>query len=88
VEPAGELDIGSVQLLERQVESSRERGFEHVVIDLRQLTFMDSAGLRLLIALAMAAKADAWRLSIINGPPQIRRVFELTGTDRSLPFAE
>jgi anti-anti-sigma factor len=54
------------------------------VLDLRQLTFMDSSGVRAVVKL----NADAPHLKIIDGPDQVRRLFTLTGLRRVLLFIE
>ncbi len=86
LEVVGELDMATTDTLEAEHEQVVARGFRHVVIDLRDLEFIDAAGLRLLLALSARARADGRRLSIIQGPPAVRRVFELTGTLAALSF--
>lgn len=82
----GELDLATVATLQGEHERILARGFRHVVIDLRDLEFIDAAGLRLLLALTDQAKRDGWRLSMIQGPHAVRRLFELTNTLQALPF--
>lgn len=83
---AGELDIATVDTLQAELARVLARGFWHVVIDLRELEFIDAAGLRLLLALTNQALREGWRLSVVQGPTAVRRVFELTGTLDELPF--
>ncbi len=78
--------MATINTLRAEHEGVLARGFGHVVIDLRDLEFIDVAGLRLLLALNAGARRDGWRLSMIQGPPAVRRVFELTGTLHALPF--
>ena len=87
VEPRGELDLATVPRLRSAVDELLHRGCAHLVLDLRGLAFLDVAGLRLLLGLQARAAADGWRLSLVQGPPQVRRLFELTGTLAALPFA-
>ena len=82
----GELDLGTVDTLRSEHERMLARAFAHVVIDLRELEFIDAAGLRLLLALTAEARRDGWCLSLIQGPHAVRRVFDLTGTLHALPF--
>jgi anti-sigma B factor antagonist len=86
VAPVGELDLASVPELEQTLSELRASGFDHLILDLRGLVFLDSSGLHLLLDLASAARADAHRLELIAGPPAVQRVFELTGTIATLPF--
>jgi anti-sigma B factor antagonist len=80
VVPAGELDLVSVDLLEREIDELRSAGFANIVIDLRQLTFIDSQGLRLLIVLRNAAQRDGQTLKLIAGSSDVQRLFVMTAT--------
>ncbi len=82
----GELDLATIDTLQAEHERMLARGFRHVVVDLRGLEFIDVAGLRLLLALTAEARRDGWRLSLIQGPYAVRRLFDLTGTLQALPF--
>jgi anti-anti-sigma factor len=86
VTPSGELDLATVAELREQVEELLAAGFEQLVIDLRGLSFMDASGLRLFLGLANDARRDGWRLSLIQGTHQVRRMFVLTATLNQLPF--
>jgi anti-sigma B factor antagonist len=59
-----------------------------VVIDLRQLTFMDSTGVAALVAADRYARRDGWSLAIVKGPPQVQRVLEICGLTEVLPLAD
>jgi anti-anti-sigma factor len=88
VEPVGELDMATAGRLRDTVDELLATGFAHVVVDLRELYFMDSSGLRLLLDFDSAARADGWRLGLIPGSATVMRVFEVTGIAKQLPFAE
>jgi anti-sigma B factor antagonist len=77
---AGELDMSTVDALDRQVKELVDAGFDHVAIDLRQVTFIDSSGLRVLLALRNDAKRDGRTLTLVRPPRSAERVFELSGT--------
>jgi anti-anti-sigma factor len=76
----GDLDIASADVLDAAVRDVRVRGFEHVVIDLRGLRFVDSSGLRVLLNLRNAAERDGHRLTLVAGRRAVQRIFELTAT--------
>ena len=86
VTPVGELDISSSSELGHEVEQLVGSGFGHVLIDLRELVFIDSTGLRVLLALNASARRGGWRLSLIQGPEVVSRMFALTATLDMLPF--
>ena len=58
-----------------------------LTLDLRDLTFMDSSGLRLLIALNDRAQRDAWSLRLIAPTHEAAlMVLRVTGAYTALPF--
>src|SRR3954462_6685618 len=57
-----------------------------LVIDLRELTFIDSTGFALLLQLNAESRRDGFALSIVKGVPAIHRAFEITGLHSLLPF--
>lgn len=83
---AGDLDLATAPELRGSLEELIERGFTRLVIDLRELSFIDVAGLRMLLELDTASRRDGWRLALVPPPPPVRRIFELTGTTDALPF--
>lgn len=82
----GELDLASAPSLEKQVKRLQWAGADVVVIDLSGLAFIDSAGLHVL--LRAQRRAQAGRLVLLRGPRRVHRVFELSGVDAQLPFAD
>lgn len=86
VAPAGELDLVTVGEVDRCVADLTAAGFAHVVVDLREVEFIDSTGLRLMLRLRAHSRDEGWTLSLVQGPPSVRRIFELTGTLDTLPF--
>ncbi len=81
----GELDIATAPRAEEELHQAEEdAGSGTVVIDLAGLTFMDSTGLRLLVAADARAHAHGRRLAIVRGPEAVQRVIELTGLDAKL----
>lgn len=84
LEPAGELDIGTVPEFRAAVEQAARSG--HVLVDLSRLTFMDSSGLRALLEAARDARDAGWRLELREASEAVQRVIAMTGADRLLPF--
>ncbi len=78
--PFGELDLASADELAREVRDLWSGGADRIVIDLGSLAFMDSSGLRALLALRESAHQDASELALRAGPPALQRIFDLTGT--------
>ena len=86
--PRGELDLATVEVLRERVEELTAAGFTRVLLDLRELTFIDSTGLRLVLELQRDAADERWELAVIEGSAEVRRVFEVTGLRTVVPFLE
>jgi anti-sigma B factor antagonist len=85
VVPVGELDVATGPRLEAQLRQLRASGFEHIVLDLGELTFMDSTGIRLILAEEDFARSNARDFSLIGGGrPAVRRVIDVCGLDGHL----
>jgi anti-anti-sigma factor len=83
----GELDLSSASDFERYL-SGLENGIDVLVeIDLRQLEFIDSTGLRLILSADARAKGEGGRIRLIRGPETVQRVFRIAGLEERLEFA-
>lgn len=85
VRPRGELDLSTRPQLDAALTASVERA-RRVTLDLRELAFMDCAGLRCIVeahSLSRAAKCD---LRIIRARPSVQNLFEITGFGHKLRF--
>ena len=82
----GSLDVAAGPILDAQLRELRDAGADRLVVDLRELAFMDSTGLRLLLRWDAEATRDGFVLEVVPGPPAVQRVFELTGTTELLRF--
>ena len=88
VRPAGDLDLDTVHRVESALAELRAEGCSNLVLDLRDLSFMDSTGLRLVIRWQTAARDDGFRFAVVPGADVVQRVFRLTGMDAYLTVAE
>ena len=79
VAPVGELDLATASLLEEQLHELRSAGFRHVVLDLRELTFIDSSGIRVIVAEHRWAESTGHEFSLVSGPPAVQRALEVCG---------
>ncbi|HWH15007.1 MAG TPA: STAS domain-containing protein [Miltoncostaeaceae bacterium] len=78
--PVGELDLLTIPALRREVVRLHEVGFTDVLVDLAGLGFIDSEGVKLLLALRREAVGTGRRVTVAPGPAQVQRVFALTMT--------
>jgi anti-anti-sigma factor len=84
----GELDLSTVPLLHQSVAALGD-DLSALTIDLRELKFMDSTGLRLLIELNQRAQRESWKLTLTA--PELESaaiVLRTTGADAALPFED
>jgi anti-anti-sigma factor len=87
VRPIGELDMATAPELRAILQDLRNQKAS-VVIDLKDLTFLDSTGLRLIWDADAEARKDGLDLTLTVGPPDVMRVFEVTGLTRRLNFTD
>jgi anti-sigma B factor antagonist len=76
----GELDLASAPYLKLALVELLAKGYGRYVLDLSQVTYMDSMGLGVLIGFHKRLHGDA-RLTLAGVPPKPRKLLELTGLD-------
>ena len=86
IELIGELDLDGAPRLEEALREAEASDASSIVVDLGGLEFIDSTGLRLLVMAAERSKDG--RFSLLRGPKQVHRVFEITDLVDRLPFAD
>lgn len=74
---AGALDVATSPQLERMLWESQAR---LVVLDMRELEFMDCAGVHAIVNASIQARKDGRRLILLRGTPDVDRLFMLTGS--------
>ena len=84
----GDVDIASAGEIEARIRSAEAEGPSVILIDLRQVSFLDSSGLRLILGAAIRAEAAGRRLVLVRGPERVQRVFELTNLQSRLEFVD
>ena len=85
---AGEFDLSSHDMFQRAVEDGDHEFPSAIVLDLQGLTFIDSTGLRQIVALWERSRQEGFDFAVVPGNPQVQRAFVLTGLDQVLPMAE
>ncbi len=85
LELAGELDPGTASTLQdRLTDLAADTAVSSVVVDLAQITFLDSSGVRALVAGNQALRARSAELILRSPNPNVRRVLEVTGLTQLL----
>lgn len=85
---AGELDLASAPHLESQIVQASAEGPQFLVLDLGQLDFMDSTGLRTLLSARELTSDAGQRFGILRGPQQVERLLALTRVAERLEIAD
>ena len=75
----GELDLASSPALQEELDRVSASDAEMLIIDLRELDFMDSTGLSVLVRAHQRAEEQGRRLAVVKGPQQVQRLLSLTG---------
>jgi anti-anti-sigma factor len=77
----GELDVATASQLAEPLSRAVDDGRTAVVVDLAELTFMDSTGLLVLLNGLRGLFRKGGRLAVACTNPTVLRLFEITGTD-------
>jgi stage II sporulation protein AA (anti-sigma F factor antagonist) len=82
LELGGEVDLSGVAAVQPALDEVLDTKPTRVVFELRELTFLDSSGIALLIATAQRVA----RIELRYPSPLVRRVIQLTGLSATLPI--
>jgi anti-sigma B factor antagonist len=85
---AGELDLSSALTFDEELRRIENEEPGTLVLDLNDLKFMDSTGLRLIISANARATRDGRRFAIANASKAINRILRLTGMHDRLDVLE
>jgi anti-sigma B factor antagonist len=86
---AGELDLANAGTAEGEIDAALATDGTEVVVDMRELEFIDSTGIALLVATLGRNEGERARIRFIpSTSPAVSRVLELTGLAERLPLAE
>ncbi|MEO8687666.1 MAG: STAS domain-containing protein [Solirubrobacteraceae bacterium] len=87
VDVAGELDLMTAPRLERTLRESQQ--LAHLtVLDLRELSFMDCAGVHTIVEASLRARKTSRRLVMVRGGPDIYRMFTLTDSSAHVDIGD
>lgn len=82
----GRLDAGSSPDLEKEIEKIMAEGENRLILDLGELNYISSAGLRIILAGAKKLKAKQGSLSIASLQSMVKEVFEVSGFSAIIPI--
>ena len=84
----GELDMAGVDQFERLLAADQAPGTGTFVLDMRELTFIDSSGLRAVIMADQRVRAEGGRFIVVRGPDRVNEVMEMTGVARQIELVD
>lgn len=84
----GELDIATADRLAKSLADIEGKEPRTIVLDLTELEFIDSSGLRVIVAADSEARRAGRRVVVVEGPEAVRRVFRHTLLDKRLTLVE
>lgn len=82
IEPSGILDSPKGEQFRQLVDDALATGKEIILIDLKDITFVDSSGLGALVSVLKKVRAAERRMYVCSVNDQVRMLFELTSMDR------
>lgn len=85
---SGELDMLSAPRLSEWIEWAENDGAATIMLDLRDVSFIDSSGLRAFIQAHDRASSNGHQLLLVGATEAARRLFEMTGTEHMLDVPE
>ncbi len=78
VHPAGEIDYSSLEPLREALLDARVAGVDHVVVDLADVTFLDSQGLAVILYAHQRQRSAGGALVLRNARAETMRLLEIT----------
>jgi anti-anti-sigma factor len=84
LEVAGEFDMFRAYDFDQELRAIEAEDVTTLVVDLREVSFVDSAGLARIIAASRRASSNGHRFAIVRGCRAAERLFALTAVDQQL----
>ncbi len=84
-EVTGDIDVSTVGGLREQLLGLADSG-QPLIVDLNRVSFIDSTGLGVLVAVARRAGLRGGSLNAVCSRPPTRKLLWMTGVDRRIPL--
>jgi anti-sigma B factor antagonist len=81
---SGELDLYTAQRLQARIDEAGAVGADTVVVDLSEVSFLDSTALAVLVQETRRLEGRGHSLVLVTNDPRTKRVVEVTGLNRVL----
>jgi anti-sigma B factor antagonist len=83
----GEFDLAGVDAFEARLQGLPGAAGT-LVLDMRELSFIDSSGLRAVVMADRQVRGDGRRFVVVRGPERVNRVLDLTGVSERLDLVD
>jgi anti-anti-sigma factor len=80
----GELDMANASLLQTALEHAETDKASILVLDLQQLRFMDSTGLRVILGARERCQSSGQEFALTPGSKQVQRLLAISGVGQHL----
>lgn len=84
----GEFDLAAAEKFQEELERAESAKPRLIVLDLSDLTFIDSTGLQMILQADAHSRENSFGLEIVRGSEKVQRVFEVTGMHEHLPIVD
>ncbi len=85
---SGDVDVATAPRLRDRLVGLISDGQAKLVLDLDGVDFLDSTGLGVIVGVLKRARTVGGDLRLVCNRPAIRKVFEITSLDRTMPLSE
>jgi len=84
----GVLDLETIRAAEAAFEDAEAQRPQRIVVDLSDVEFIDSTGLRLIVSADTRGRREGRLLELVKGPDRVHRVFRMTLMSERLAFID
>jgi len=84
----GELDLAGAPLLQEEIDTAEGQAPAMLVLDLEDLAFIDSSGLRVILSAHERAKERGHAFALTRGSQQVQRLLTIAGVSDRLHVIE
>lgn len=80
--------MAGIDRFERSLSADQTSQVATFVLDMRELTFIDSSGLRAVVMADQRVRAEGGRLIVVRGPARVNEVLEVTGVAQRIEVVD